>query len=321
MKGPLRMKMLNRLLGLAVLLALVAPLQAHAADKLTVMLDWFVNPDHAPLVIAKEGGYFARHGLDVDLVAPADPSAPPRLVAAGKADIAVTYQPDLMLQIKEGLPLLRLGTLVATPLNCLIALKDGPVKTLADLKGKKIGYSVAGLQKAYLNAMLKSAGLTSSDVTLVNVNFNLVTALMSGQVDAAIDGYRNFELIQLGLEGKPGIAFYPEEHGVPPYDELVYATGSKLKDDPRLPRFLAAVEDATVFMTNHPDEALAMFLKAHPDLDDELNRKAFFATLPRFAKRPAALDPSRYERFAAFMKDAGLLATVPPVDSYSIVPK
>ena len=315
------MKMMNRLLGLAALLALLIPLQGQAADKLTVMLDWFVNPDHAPLVIAKEGGYFARHGLDVDLVAPADPSAPPRLVAAGKADIAVTYQPDLMLQIKEGLPLVRFGTLIATPLNCLIVLKDGPVKSLADLKGKKVGYSVAGLQEAYLGAILKSAGLTAADVTLVNVNFNLVTALMSGQVDAAIDGYRNFELIQLGLEGKPGIAFYPEENGVPPYDELIYATSTKLRDDPRLGRFLAAVEDATIFLTNHPDEALAMFLKAHTDLDDELNRKAFFATLPRFAKRPAALDPAGYTRFAAFMKDAGLIATVPPVESYTVVPK
>ncbi len=315
------MKIMSRLLGLAALLAVMIPLQVQAADKLTVLLDWFVNPDHAPLVIAKEGGYFARHGLDVDLIAPADPSAPPRLVAAGKADIAVTYQPDLMLQIKEGLPLVRFGTLIATPLNCLIVLKDGPVKTLADLKGKKIGYSVAGLQDAYLGAIFKSAGLTPKDVTLVNVNFNLVTALMSRQVDAAIDGYRNVELIQLGLQGMPGVAFYPEEHGVPPYDELIYATSTKLKDDPRLGRFLAAVEEATIFITNHPDEALAMFMKAHADLNDELNRKSFFATLPRFAKRPAALDPARYQRFAQFMKDAGLLTTVPPVDSYTVVPK
>ena len=119
----------------AVVLALAAA-PAAAADKLTVLLDWFVNPDHAPLVIAKEGGYFERHGLDVELIAPADPSAPPRLVAAGQGDIAITYQPDLMLQLKEGLPLVRFGTLIETPLNALIVLKDGPIKSLADLKGK-----------------------------------------------------------------------------------------------------------------------------------------------------------------------------------------
>src|SRR5258708_26699874 len=205
-----------RAIGTAALFSMAlmfGEVSASAADKLSVVLDWFVNPDHAPLVIAKEGGYFARHGLEVDLIAPADPSSPPRLVAAGQADVAVDYQPSLMLQVKEGLPLIRFGTLIGNPLNCLIVLKDGPVKSLADLKGKKIGFSVASFQDAYLGAILNSAGLTTVDVTMVNVNFNLVTALLSGQVDAAIDGYRNFELIQLSLEGKPGIASYPDEHG------------------------------------------------------------------------------------------------------------
>ena len=239
---------------------MLAAAPAAAADKLTVLLDWFVNPDHAPLVIAKEAGYFERHGLDVELIAPADPSAPPRLVAAGQGDVAITYQPDLMLQLKEGLPLLRFGTLIETPLNALIVLEDGPVKSLADLKGKRIGYSVASIQSAYLSGMLDTVDLTMDDVTMVNVNFNLVTALLAGQIDAAIDGYRNFELTQLAIEGKPGIAFYPEEHGVPLYDELIYVTRPELRDDPRLPRFLAAVEEATVFLTNHPEEAKAMFM-------------------------------------------------------------
>lgn len=310
--------MLSRFIPAAFAFMLVAA-PASAADKLTVLLDWFVNPDHAPLVIAKEAGYFERHGLDVDLIAPADPGAPPRLVAAGQADIAVTYQPDLMLQLKEGLPLIRFGTLIETPLNALIVLEGGPVRSLADLKGKRIGYSVASIQSAYLSAMLDTVGLTMDDVTMVNVNFNLVTALLAGQIDAAIDGYRNFELTQLEIEGKPGMAFYPEEHGVPLYDELIYVTRPELKDDPRLPRFLAAVEEATIFLTNHPDEARAMFMKSHVDLDDELNRRAFDLTLPRFAKRPAALDAGRYDRFAGFLKEKGLLDTVPPVESYAIV--
>jgi putative hydroxymethylpyrimidine transport system substrate-binding protein len=311
---------MRRSLLIAALAAFIAA-PAAAADKLTVVLDWFVNPDHAPLVIAKEGGYFERAGLDVDLIAPADPSSPPRFVAAGKADVAITYQPDLMLQIKEGLPLVRFGTLIETPLNCLIVLKDGPIKTLADLKGKKVGYSVASFQDAYLSAILKSAGLTGKDVELVNVNFNLVTALMSGQVDAAIDGYRNVELVQLELQKHPGIAFYPEENGVPVYDELIYVTNDKMRNDPRLARFLHAVEEATIFLTNHPEEALAMFIKAHNDLGDELNRRSFMLTLPRFAKRPAALDVGRYERFAAFLKEKGLIDKVPDIASYAIAPQ
>jgi putative hydroxymethylpyrimidine transport system substrate-binding protein len=310
--------MLRLLTASLIALALAGP--ASAADKLTVLLDWFVNPDHAPLVIAKERGYFERHGLDVEMIAPADPSAPPRLVAAGKADVAITYQPDLMLNVKEGLPLVRFGTLIETPLNSLIVLKDGPIKTLADLKGKKVGYSVASFQDAYLSAILKSVGLTAKDVTLVNVNFNLVTALMSGQVDAAIDGYRNFELTQLEIEKREGIAFYPEEHGVPVYDELIYVVATPNKDDPRLPRFLAAIEEATIFITNHPAEARDIFMKSHTDLDDELNRRAFDLTLPRFAKRPAALDVGRYQRFAAFLKEKGLIDTIPPIESYAIAP-
>lgn len=305
-------------LGLAAALT-IGPVQA--ADKLTVLLDWFYNPDHAPLVIAKEAGFFEKHGLDVEMIAPADASAPPRLVAAGQADIAITYQPDLMLQVEEGLPLTRIGTLIETPLNALIVLKDGPIRSLADLKGKKVGYSVASLQNAYIGAILNSVGLSETDVEMVNVNFNLSTSLMSGQVDAVIDGYRNVELIQLGIEGKPGVAFFPEEHGVPAYDELIYVTRNELRGDPRMARFLSAVEDATIFLTNHPDEALAMFVKSHKELDDKLNRESFAATLPRFAKRPAALDIGRYDRFAAFMKARGLLDTIPPIDSYAIAPR
>ncbi|WP_279480870.1 ABC transporter substrate-binding protein [Aureimonas sp. SK2] len=299
-------------------LAALAPLPAPAAERLSVLLEWFVNPDHVPLVVAREKGFFAARGLDVELIPPADPSAPPRLVAAGQADVAVHYQPNLMLDVKAGLPLVRFGTLVETPLTTVMVRADGPVKTLADLKGRKIGYSVAGIEEAVLSAMLGTAGLGLSDVELVNVNFALSASLLSGNVDATIGAYRNFELTQMRLEGHEGRAFFPEENGVPAYDELIFVTGADKADDPRLPRFLAAVEEAAIFSTNHPDEALAVFLKAYPDLDDELNAQAFADTLPRFAKRPAALDAGRYERFAAFMKDHGVLEQAPELATYAV---
>lgn len=302
--------------ALAALMIAASP--AAAADKLTVLLEWFVNPDHAPLVVAKEKGLFAAHGLDVDLVAPADPSAPPRLVAAGQADVALHYQPSLDLDVDAGLPLVRFGTLIETPLNTLIVLKDGPVKSLPDLKGRKIGYSVSGFEDAMLGQFLKSAGLKLDDVELVNVNFALSASLMAGQVDAVVGGYRNFELNQMKIEGHEGTAFYPEENGMPAYDELIYVTRKDLVADKRLPEFLAAVEEATIYLTNHPDDAWALFIKAYPDLDDELNRRAWADTLPRFAKRPAALDAGRYERFSQFMKDAGLIKDVKPVADYAV---
>jgi len=306
---------------LACLISLSVAGRADAADKLTVLLDWFVNPDHAPLVVAKAGGFFDRAGLDVELIAPADPSAPPKLVAAGQAEVAITYQPDLMLLLKEELPLVRFGTLVETPLNSLVVLKNGPIGELADLKGKTIGYSVAGFEDLFLGVLLGSVGLSASDVTLVNVNFNLTGSLMAGQVDAVIGAYRNFELTQLAIEGQEGVAYFPEEHGVPSYDELIYVTSVDLKDDSRLSAFLTAVEEATIFLTNHPEAALDMFLQAYPDLDDELNRKAWYDTLPRFAKRPAAIDGGRYDRFAEFLKKNGLIDEVPPFESYNVTPR
>ena len=170
-----------------------------AAEKMSILLDWFINPDHGPIIIAEEKGYFSDLGLDVEIIAPADPSAPPKLVAAGKGDLAISYQPQLHLHVHEGLPLIRVGTLVSTPLNCLLVLADGPVKTPADLKGKKVGFSVAGVEEAILSAVLKGYGIGLKDIELVNVNFSLSPALMSQQVEAVIGAFRNFELNQMNF--------------------------------------------------------------------------------------------------------------------------
>jgi putative hydroxymethylpyrimidine transport system substrate-binding protein len=291
---------------------------AGAADRLTVLLDWFVNPDHGPLIVAEAKGYFTDRGLAVELVPPADPSAPPRLVAAGQADVAISYQPNLHLQVHEGLPLVRFGTLVETPLNTLVVLEDGPIDGLADLKGRTIGFSVGGFEDALLGQMLEGAGLSLGDVTLVNVNFSLSPSLFSGRVDAVIGAFRNFELNQMDIEGRPGRAFFPEEHGVPVYDELIFEAHRDSVGDDRLVRFLDAVEAATIWLTNHPQEGWELFVARHPELDDELNRRAWFDTLPRFAKRPAALDRGRYERFAEFMQARGLIDEIVPTESYAV---
>jgi putative hydroxymethylpyrimidine transport system substrate-binding protein len=298
---------------------LVIPMgQASAADKITVLLDWFVNPDHATLIVAQEKGYFKKHGLEVELIAPADPSDPPKLVAAGKADLAISYQPQLHLQVSEGLPLTRVGTLVATPLNSLVVLKDGPIKSLADLKGKKIGYSVSGVEDAMLKAMLEPNGVDLSDIELINVNFSLSPSLLSGQVDAVIGAFRNFELNQMDIEGYPGRAFYPEEEGVPAYDELIVIANNSKISDPRYKTFMLALEDAVQYLVNHPDDSWKLFIKKHKELDDELNKRAWADTIPRFALRPAALDVGRYDRFAKFMLDQGLIKKTPPVKDYAV---
>jgi putative hydroxymethylpyrimidine transport system substrate-binding protein len=300
---------------LGVSLAL-ATLPAHANEKLTILLDWFVNPDHAQLIVAKEKGFFAKHGLDVELIEPADPSAPPRLVAAGQGDVAVNYQPQLHVQVAQGLPLTRIGTLVATPLNALVVLKDGPIKEISDLKGKKIGYSLAGFEDAIVGTMLKKHGVDIKSVELVNVNFSLSPSLYSGQVDAVIGAYRNFELNQMDIEGKPGKAFYVEEEGVPTYDELILTVRKDHVNDPRMKKMLDAIEEATQYLINHPDDSWKAFVAAYPNLDDELNKRAWADTLTRFALRPAAVDRGRYTRFAQYLLDQGIIDHTPDLDSY-----
>ena len=228
-------------------------------QKMTVLLDWFVNPDHGPLIIAQENGYFADQGLEVEIIAPADPSAPPKLVAAGQADIAISYQPQLHLQIAEGLPLVRIGTLVATPLNCLLVLEKGPVKTLADLKGRKIGFSVAGVEEALLSGMLGPHGVELNDIELINVNFSLSPALMSGQVDAVIGAFRNFELNQMDIEGEKGRCFFLEEEGIPAYDELIYVANSTRMNIEQIRRFIKATELATQYIINNPEKSWDIF--------------------------------------------------------------
>ena len=299
-------------LSALTLAALLAASPALAGDKLTLMLDWFINPDHAPIILAQDKGFFAEAGLEVEIIAPADPADPPRLVAAGKADLAVGYQPQLHLQVHEGLPLVRVGTVVGMPLSCVMVQAEGPVQSIADLKGRKIGYSVAGTEQAVLSVLLGQAGLTLSDVELVNVNWSLTPSLMSGQVEATLGAFRNFELTQMALAGGKGRCFHVEEEGLPAYDELIFLANSESLNRDEVARFMQAIEKATHYMLNHPEEAKTTFAAHAPDLGDALNAAAWDDTFGRFALSPAALDHGRYARFETFLLEAGLIKDILP---------
>lgn len=293
--------------------------QEVAPQKVSLLLDWFVNPNHAAIVIAQQKGYFAEQGLAVDVVEPADPSMPPKLVAAGQADIAVDYQPQLQQQVAEGLPLVRIGTLINTPLNSLVVLKDSNITKLEDLKGKKIGYSVSGFEELLLKTMLKSANLSEKDVQMINVNWSLSPSLLSKQADGVIGAFRNFELNQLKLEKHEGVAFYPEQHGVPAYDELIFVAKTDTIGDEKYARFMTAITQATDFIEQHPEEAWKIFVSYKPnELDNELNRMAWADTLPHLAKQPKALDQARYEQMATFMQEQGLVKSLPNVSEYAV---
>ena len=291
---------------------------SFAGEKIVVFLDWFVNPDHGPLFVALEKGFFKERGLDVEFRVPSNPNDPPKLVAAKSADMAVSYQPQHHLQVDQGLPLVRIATLVATPLNCLVVLADSNIRNLSDLKGKKVGYSVGGFETLLLKMMIKGQGLALTDIELINVNFSLSPSLLSGKTHAVMGAFRNFELNQMDILGRPGRAFYVEEHGVPPYDELIMISHRDRIDEVKFKRFVEAMEMGVQFLVNHPERSWDLFIRGRKDLVNELNRRAWRDTLPRFALRPGALDRTRYHRFAEFLWKEGMIKEIPPLDAYAV---
>ncbi|WP_353978848.1 ABC transporter substrate-binding protein [Salinicola endophyticus] len=324
--GPRRPALLGLIL---LMLATLLPLHAQADDDdltppqmipLSVMLDWYPNPVHAPILVAKQRGLFAKRGLDVDIQAPADPSVPPKLVAAGRIDLALSYQPQLHLQVDQGLPVVRIGTLIATPLNALLVRADSGIDDLSQLAGKKVGYSVGGVEEVLLAAMLEHHGLTLDDVEMVNVNFSLTPALISQKVDAVTGAFRNFELAQMKQEGVEGKPFYIEEEGVPTYDELIFVANRDTLNQHRdaYRRFMDAIGEATAWIINHPDEGWQRFIAYDPSLDTPLNKAAWNATLPRFALRPAALDVKRYRDFEAFLLERGQIKSQSPISRLAV---
>jgi putative hydroxymethylpyrimidine transport system substrate-binding protein len=291
---------------------------AAAADHLTVLLDWFVNPDHAPILVAQQIGAFARAGLDVELIAPADANMPPRLVAAGHGDIALTAQPQLYEQVAGGLPLLRIGALIDRPLSTLVSLQEAGITNAAALKGKRIGYGSGDIERAMVGAILASAGLSLRDVGMVQVGEQLTVSLLTHQVDA-VTVYRNFESIELRENGAAINGLDYETHGVPWFDELIFVVRRDAGNDPRFPRFLQAVAEGVAYLRAHPQECWDKFAAGHPDLNNALNHDAWFATVPYFARDPFALNAAQYTAFAAFLVKAGVLAEAPRLEDYTKV--
>lgn len=320
-------RLLTVVLALAVLAATVAvgcgeksEDGAGGAERLDLALDFFINPDHVGIFVAQEAGYFEDAGLEVQPRVPSDPSAPIKLVAAGQVDLAISYEPEVMLARDQGLDVVAVGALVQKPLTSLISLPAARIADPSDLAGKTVVTAGIPYQAAYLETILQSSGVAPDQVEQVDVGLNLLQPVLSGRADAMFGGFRNIEGVQLELDGRDPAITPVDELGIPTYDELVLvASGSRLEQDPEAIRlFLAALERGTANAAADPAAATDALLEASSELDPKLTLAEVRETLPLLEPPRGEpfgyMDPREWERFAGFLADQGQIGSRPAAE-------
>ncbi len=293
-------------------------LSTPAAKRFTVMLDWFPNADHAALYSAIAHGDFRSGGLDVEPVTPAETAEPLKLLAAGKVDMAISYEPEVLLARDQGLKVVSIGALVQRPLTSIIALPGKHIESVADLAGKRVGTAGISYQAAELRTALEHAKVEPSTVRETNVGFNLIPAMLSGKVDATLGGLWNYEAIQLELMHKHPVVIPVDQAGVPTYDELVLVVR---EDEARtrgqdLRAFLQALTRGEQAVRANPVAAAALLVKASPSLEGKLQlesiRKTLPAALPANSSKPFGWQsPPAWAAFGSWMLTHGLLQRNP----------
>ncbi len=288
------------------------------AEKLTLDLDFYPNPDHAGIYMAEKEGFFSEAGLKVAINSPSDPSAPLKDVAAGQADLAITYEPEVTLAREQGLDVVAVAALVNRPLTSLMWLKSSGIKGVADLKGKTVSYAGIPYQQAFLKTILRRAQVPASSVKAVNVGFGLIPSLVSGSAQAMLGGYSNVEGVALQQRGKDPVITPVDQLGVPTYDELVLvARRSTLEaEGERIRLFISALRRGTEAAAANPKAATEAILAANDQLEPKLAEAQVKATLPLLSARTPGkpygwMNPDEWEAFAAWMRDEELIEGLP----------
>ncbi len=277
-------------------------------SKVSLMLDWFPNADHVPVYVAKEKGFFQKHGLDVEILVPAETADPLKIAASGKVDVAINYMPEVIIARAQGLEIKSIGVLVEHPLITILYLAESGIKKPADLKGKKIGYAVPHLQEILFRAFARYHGLKDDDYELINIGFNITPSLLTHKVDAVIGAYRNYEKNEIELEGKKTGMFLLEENGIPDFYELVFISSDRIieKKKKELMGFVQAVDEAIRWTRQHPEEALKLYFKANPDVRKDLDRKAFYDTIDLYAHSQVQ-SLEKWKKFIDFAVKEGII--------------
>jgi putative hydroxymethylpyrimidine transport system substrate-binding protein len=293
---------------------------ASSPQAFDLDLDWYVNPDHGGIFTALHMGLLDVVGLDVKPHVPSDPAAPIKEVAAGRADLAVSYEPEVLLARDQGLDIEAVAALVDSPLTSLISLPQAGIASPSDLEGKAVGTAGIPYQSDYLETILGSAGLVKSDAREVNVGLNLLPTLIGGKVDAILGGFRNIEGVDLSLRGLSPAIVPVDQLGVPTYDELVLvAKKSTVDENPdRIRAFISALARGTTYAAAHPQEAADDIVEAGKGLDPAQTRAEIDATLPLLGPekgRPyGQMDAAEWQRYASWMADHDLIDGVPPTE-------
>jgi putative hydroxymethylpyrimidine transport system substrate-binding protein len=296
-------------------------LEPKGSKHVELMLDFFPNADHAGIYAAKAAGDFEQAGLAADIRTPADPAAPIKQVAAGRVDLAVSYEPEVLRARDQGLNVVSVGAIVQKPLTSIISLPKAGIHGPADLKGKTVGTAGIDYQSAYLQTILADAGVDAGSVKQRNVGFGLVPALVTGKVDAILGGFWNYEGVQLRLQGRKPRIIRMERAGVPSYNELVLvANGDALeRDGEKIRAFIGALSRGARALRDDPSKAIDGLLEANRDLDPRLQRASVRATLPLFfppkGKPFGWQDPAQWQAFAEWMHDNDLLRQAPDPDA------
>jgi putative hydroxymethylpyrimidine transport system substrate-binding protein len=289
------------LVALAVLASLVLAacgekkesISVSSSQSATLMLDWFPNADHVGIYRGLAEGDFKHVGLNVHVQVPSDPSAPLRLLAAGRVDFAVSYEPEVMLARNQGEPLVAVAAIVQQPLTSIISIGRHPITRPTQLRGKRVGDAGIPYQHAYLTTILSHAHVPASSVKETNVGSNLVPALLSGRVNAILGGYWNYEAIQLGQLRKRPQVIRMNQVGVPTYDELVLVVreGTLVNHIDFVRRFVQALARGYESVRSDPQAGVQSLLAANPSLNSRLQNASVRATLPAFF--PSGADKNR----------------------------
>jgi len=300
------MKNKCKIIFVFILLAVFWVPSVDAGQKFTLILDWFPNVDHLPIYVARQQGFFVEEGLEIKVISPSETSDGLKMAAAGKVDMAVSYEPQTIIAAARGLDVVVVGRLIEHPLTTLLFLKDKGIDSPKDLAGKKIGYTVPGLMDVLLDAFARVNDIR--DYTAINVGFAIVQSLTAGQVDAVMGPFKTYETVTMAHRGYEVGYFELEKWGIPDYDELIFITSKKTlaKNRAAMAAFRRVIDRAIVQVRQNPQQALTAYFKQVPQADRKTEIDAFQLTLPYYASGQK-MDVKRWQEFADFALKYGLI--------------